>query len=343
MSFRVAIVGCGYFSRFHRDAWRRAPDVRVVGVCDADRGKAEAGAAELADAQVFVDLERMLDSVRPQLLDIVTPPATHQAIVDAAGKRKVDVVCQKPVADDLAQARAVVDTAERHGISIVVHENFRFMPWFREAKRLVDAGALGTILNVTFRLRPGDGQGPNAPYLSRQPYFKDQKRFLIHETGIHLVDVFRYLVGEITGVFARLKRVNPIIAGEDAGVVVFDFASGAMGVFDGNRHVDHPADDTRMTNGVMFLEGTGGTLRLDGFGNLFLKPHGKAERPHAYAWEDRGYGGDCVFHQCLHALAHLRDGAPVFNDGRSYLRNIAIEEAIYRSNQEARFIETKGE
>jgi D-apiose dehydrogenase len=297
----------------------------------------------MADAEVFVDLERMLDAVRPQLLDIVTPPATHQAIVAAAGKRKVDVVCQKPLADDLCPGRAVVETAARHGIRLVVHENFRFMPWFREAKRLVDAGTLGTILNITFRLRPGDGQGPNAPYLSRQPYFKDQKRFLIHETGIHLVDVFRYLVGEITGVFARLKRVNPIIAGEDAGIVVFDFASGAMGVFDGNRHVDHPADDTRMTNGVMFLEGSGGTLRLDGFGNLFLKPHGKAERPHAYAWEDRGYGGDCVFHQCLHALAHLRDGAPVFNDGRSYLRNIAIEEAIYRANEEARFIETKGE
>ena len=43
-------------------------------------------------------------------------------------------------------------------------------------------------------------------------------RFLIHETGIHLIDVFRYLLGEITGVFARLRRINPVIKGEDAGL-----------------------------------------------------------------------------------------------------------------------------
>jgi predicted dehydrogenase len=343
MSFPVAIVGCGYFARFHREAWSRVSDVEIVGVCDGDRGKAEVAAAELPAAQAFTNVERMLDATHPRLLDIVTPPATHLELVEAAGRRRIDVVCQKPLADNLAGARAIVESAERHGIRLVVHENFRFMPWFREARRLVDADVLGTILNVTFRLRPGDGQGPNAPYLSRQPYFKDQKRFLIHETGIHLVDVFRLLAGEIVGVFARLRRFNPTIAGEDAGIVVFDFASGAMGVFDGNRHVDHPADDTRMTNGVMFLEGTGGTLRLDGFGNLFLKPHGRDERLHPYAWTDRGYGGDCVFHQCLHALAHLRDGAPVVNDGRDYLRNIAIEEAIYRSNEESRFIRTTGE
>ena len=94
-----------------------------------------------------------------------------------------------------------------------------------------------------------------------------------------------------------------------------------------------------MTNGVMFVEGTGGTIRLDGFGRLFLKPHGGEEAEHAYAWEDRGFGGDCVFHQVRHIVDHLLTGSPLVNDGRAYLRNFAIEEAIYRSNREARFIE----
>ena len=51
-----------------------------------------------------------------------------------------------------------------------------------------------------------------------------------------------------------------------------------------------------------------------------------------------GYGGDCVYQQTLHAVAHLIDGAPLMNGGRAYLRNIAIEEAIYRSDREARFL-----
>ncbi|MBL8701827.1 MAG: Gfo/Idh/MocA family oxidoreductase [Alphaproteobacteria bacterium] len=338
MSFRVAIAGCGYFARYHRDAWRRLDGIAVTGVCDIDPARAAAAAAEFPGAAAFVDLDTMLDRAQPHVLDIVTPPATHLAAVDAAGRRGIDAICQKPLADDLAGARAIVAAAERHGIRLVVHENFRFMPWFAEARRVIESGALGTVLNIAFRLRPGDGQGPNAPFLARQPYFKDLPRFLVHETAIHLVDAFRMLLGEVTGVFARLRRYNPAIRGEDAGIVVIDFASGALGVIDANRHLDHPADDTRLTMGVMHLEGTRGSLRLDGFGRLFFKPHGEPERPHDYAWTDRGFGGDCVHRQITHALAHLRDGAPVVNDARSYLRNIEIEEAIYLAADERRFV-----
>ncbi len=337
MTLTVAIAGCGYFSRFHQDAWSRIDRARVVAIADADRAKAEAAAAPFPQAQIFTDAAEMIASVRPGVIDIVTPPATHLPLVAAAADAGVPVICQKPLAPTYAEAIALVETTERSGTPLIVHENFRFMPWFREARRLLDAGALGTPLNITFRLRPGDGQGPDA-YLARQPYFQSMPRFLIHETGIHLVDVFRFLLGEITGLFARLKRFNPVIAGEDAGIVVFEFASGALGTFDGNRHVDHPAEDTRMTNGVMFLDGTGGTLRLDGYGRLFLKPHGSDEREHTYTWENRGYGGDCVYHQMLHAVAHLADGMPLMNGGRAYLRNFEIEEAIYRSDREARFL-----
>jgi predicted dehydrogenase len=334
---RVALVGCGYFARFHRDGWARLDGAELVALCDRDPARLAAAGAEHPGAAPFTDVAAMLDAVRPDLLDIATPPETHLALVEAAAARGINMVCQKPLADDHGRAVEIVAAAERAGVTLAVHENFRFMPWFQEAKRLADAGTLGRVLAISFRLRPGDGQGPDA-YLSRQPYFQKQPRFLIHETGIHLIDVFRTIAGEVTGVFARLKKMNPVIAGEDAGYVVFDFASGAQGLFDGNRHVDHPADDTRMTNGVLLVEGTGGTLRLDGYGRLFLKPHGGAEAEHRYPWEDRGYGGDCVYRQQAHLLAHFASGAPLVNSGRDYLRNIEIEEAIYRSDREARFI-----
>jgi predicted dehydrogenase len=337
MSFTVALAGCGYFSRFHQDAWSRIDGVRVVGLADRDPAKLASAGALFPEAERFADAAAMLAATHPDLIDIVTPPATHLELVGAAAARGIPIVCQKPVAPSWAEAVEVVETAERAGVPLVIHENFRFMPWFAEAKRLLDAGAVGQPLNISFRLRPGDGQGPDA-YLARQPYFQTMPRLLIHETGIHLVDVFRFLLGEITGVFARLRRLNPRINGEDAGYVIFDFASGAAGLFDGNRLVEHPAADTRMTNGVMLLEGTGGTIRLDGYGRLFVRPHGGTEAEHAYRWEDRGYGGDCVFLQTRHIVDHFRRGTPVANDGRAYLRNFAIEEAIYRSDREARFI-----
>ena len=362
---RVAVIGCGYFARFHLDAWRRLP-VRLVAVCDEDRAKAEAamspsstlaaaGGAGGNSAQpftapaptlprstgagaVFTDAAAMLDAVRPDFVDIVTPPATHLALVRLCAERGIPAICQKPLAPDWPTAVEVVETAERAGIPLLVHENFRFMPWFAEAARLAHGGAIGEPLDISFRLRSGDGQGPDA-YLSRQPYFRTMRRFLVHETIIHLIDVFRMIFGEVAGVFARFRTLNPAIVGEDAATILFAFADPRRsGVVDGNRLIDHPSDDPRMTNGVLLVEGTGGQLRLDGHGRLFLRPHRGEEREHPYAWENRGYGGDCVFRQCEAALAHLRDGAPVPNLARAWLRNMDIEEAIYRSAAEGRFV-----
>jgi D-apiose dehydrogenase len=338
MTLSVAIVGCGFFSREHQRAWSRVREARVVALADADPAKACAAAEAFPGAQVFADAETMLDAVRPDVVDIVTPPATHRALVAAAARRGIAAICQKPLAPTLAEAQALVEEVERAGATLIIHENFRFMPWFQEARAILDRGLLGAPLGIFFRLRPGDGQGTQA-YLGRQPYFQSMERFLVHETAIHFIDVFRFLMGEVTAVFARLKRFNPAIAGEDAGVIVFDFQGEATGLFDGNRLVDHPSEDARMTMGIMFLEGTGGTLRLDGYGRLFLKPHGGEEREHPYAWTNAGYGGDCVLRQIEHIVAHLVDGAPVFNTGRDYLRNVEIEEAVYRSDAEKRLVE----
>jgi D-apiose dehydrogenase len=330
MVLKVAVAGTGYFSQFHFDGWARLPEVKLVAVCSLDpAGLVDAAARYLIPRQ-FAEVGAMLDATEPDLLDIVTPPAAHRSILEEAARRGVGVICQKPLGGELASARAMVRIAEEAGITFIAHENFRFQPWYREARRLIDQGALGEMQNVGFRLRPGDGQGPRA-YLERQPYFQRMPRFLIHETAIHMIDTFRFLLGEMSGVFARLRRLNPHIEGEDAGLVLFDFASGAAGVFDGNRLVDFVADDPRLTMGEMLLEGAGGTLRLDGFGRLWLKPHKGAERAHAYEWQNRGYGGDSVRALQRHVVAHLLDGAPLENTGAAYLRNLEIEEAIYRS------------
>jgi predicted dehydrogenase len=330
MTLKVAVVGSGYFSQFHFDAWRRLPGARLVAVCSLEPASLVEAAARHLIPRQFAEVGQMLDAVQPDLLDIVTPPAAHLAVLAAAAERGVDLICQKPLGGDLASARAMVRRAEEAGITLAVHENFRFMPWYREARRLIEAGALGRLLNLGFRLRPGDGQGPRA-YLERQPYFQEMPRFLIHETAIHLIDVFRYLCGEVAAVFAHLRRLNPAIRGEDAGHVLFDFASGAAGLFDGNRLTGFAAANPRLTMGEMWLEGEAATLRLDGDGRLFLQPYRGAEREHAYAWQNQGYGGDCLLALQRHVLAHLAHGAPLENAGRTYLRNLEIEEAIYRS------------
>ncbi len=328
----VAVVGAGYFSQFHCDAWRRIPEAVLSALVDPKPGNAEAMAERFAIPEVQESLDALLAKNRPDIVDIVTPPSTHRTLVAKACRHAALVICQKPLAPTLEEAREIVHAAQEADCPLVVHENFRFQPWYREAKILLDTGRLGRVDAVCFRLRPGDGQGPNA-YRDRQPYFQQMPRFLIFETAIHFVDTFRFFLGEVCAVTARLRRLNPAIVGEDAGYVIFEFESGAGGLFDGNRLVDHEAKDCRLTMGEMRLEGSEGVLRLDGDGRLWLKPRGKPEAAHAYAWDDRGFGGDCVYRLKRHVVDHMTRSAPLENTGAAYLRNMEIVEAIYQSHE----------
>jgi predicted dehydrogenase len=328
---RVAGVGAGYFSQFHLQGWRAIPEVELVGWCDRE-------VARVKGVRAFGSVEEMIDEAKPDLVDIVTPPETHLELVRAAGERGLPVICQKPLAPSFAEAQAIVDLAEKANTTLVVHENFRWQPWYREARRLIDEGRFGKIHAVAFRLRPGDGQGPRA-YLDRQPYFQKMPRLLVHETAIHWIDTFRFLVGEVNAVFASLKKRNPIIAGEDSGYLLFDFENGATGLFDGNRLNDHVAHNPRRTMGEMWLEGAAGVLRLDGDARLWWKPHGGPEAEHRY---DRGpddaFGGGCCAALQAHVVRGFLEKSPMENTGRSYLTNLRIEEAVYRSSAEGRRI-----
>ena len=335
---RVAGIGAGYFSHFHYDAWHRLADATLVGIYNRTRAKADEMALRVGGVATFDDVDRLLDEARPDLVDIITPPETHLDMIEACAKRGIAMVCQKPFTPTLETARRAVEIAEAAGVPLLIHENYRWQPWYRETKKLLNAGRLGTVHNITFRLRPGDGQGPRA-YLDRQPYFQTMPRLLIHETAIHVIDTFRYLLGEVSGVTARLRRLNPAIAGEDAGLVLFDFTGGAAGVFDGNRLVDHAAQNRRLTLGEMWIEGEHAVLRLDGDGGLHLREHGSNDEAHwSHSWDNVGFAGDSVFAMQAHFLAHLSRGAAVENTGRDYLRNIEIEEAVYRSAEEGRYV-----
>ncbi len=327
----VAVVGAGYFGSFHLDAWSRMDGISLAGLCEPDEARAQEMAATYDGLAHFTDPLAMVEAVRPDLVDITAPPTAHLDLIEALAPRVEHIICQKPFCGDLAGARRAIEVAAGHGCKLAVHENIRYQPWNREAKRLMEAGAIGQPYQITFRLRPGDGQGKGA-YLERQPYFQTMPRFLVHETAIHWVDTFRYLMGEVRAVHAHLTRLNPAIAGEDAGIVLFDFENGTRGLFDGNRLVDHAAQNRRLTMGEMWIEGSAGVLRLDGNGRLWLRGHGEnAEVEQHFEWRDHLFGGDCVYLTCQATVQAWRRGDSPETEAGAYIRNQELEEAIYAS------------
>lgn len=331
-SVKVGVVGLGYFSQFHLKAWHSIKGATLVGVTDLDRNKASTIGKQYG-CSGFTDISQMLAAHPVDIVDIVAPPIAHKAIVQRVAAPNRLIICQKPFCESLEQAQAMVDFADSVNSRLIIHENFRFQPWFRALKEQLDATLLGTVFQCRFSLRTGDGRGQDA-YLNRQPSFQSMPRFLFHETGVHYVDVFRWLFGEVVSVYADTRRLNPAIRGEDAGVFILDHQSGTQSIFDGNRLMDHATDNTRRTLGEMTIEGEAGTVRLDGYGNLYFRAFGErdsSELPVNQPIDETSFGGGCVTALIEHAVQAYTTHGVYENEAKDYLTVMRTVEAAYKS------------
>ena len=329
---RGVVLGAGYFSRFQYEAWARIPEVEIVAVVNRDVAKAREAAARhgIPRACAWSDLAAMLEAEKPDFVDIITPPETHLEAARLAATRGIAIICQKPIAPTFAECVAIVETARRAGVRLMIHENFRWQPWYREMRRLLDAGTLGELFSINIRTRLGDGWQEDA-YLARQPFFREYPRLFCYETGVHFLDTFRYLGGEISSVYTRFQKRNPAIVGEDAAQIVCGFASGATAILDASRYNESDAADPRYTFGLVRLDGRKGHVELDLAGNLTLKLLGQPAHFLDYPHTREGFAGDCVYAIQRHFVDCMASGAPFENTGEDYLKSTALMEACYRS------------
>jgi predicted dehydrogenase len=333
-----AIIGAGYFSHFHMEAWGRIENVNICAVADLDIEKAKVFAKRFGISRYYNNLLDLINEEKPEFMDIATPPATHLDIIQSLIPFSIPVICQKPIAHTKEEAYKLVKLCSENGVKLMIHENFRFQPWHREIKKLLNERTIGDIHFINFRMRMGDGWQEDA-YLKRQPYFRTMKRLLIYETGIHFIDLFRLLIGEIDSVYARLVKYNKDIIGEDAGVVHFNFVNGVYGVFDANRYNEDTSVNPRYTFGTCLIDGSKGSIRLYGDGKITLQKLGNKEVVHHYDHMDKNFAGDCVFATQNHFIDALQNDLPFETSGEYYLKNIDIQEAIYQSSKYKKVIQ----
>jgi predicted dehydrogenase len=320
---RGAIAGCGFFSQFHVDGWRRmADEVEIVAACDPQLDRARAVAP-----RAYEDAVEMLDREKLDFVDIATRPDTHAALARMAAERGLAAICQKPMAPTFAEARQMAATAEASGARLMIHENWRWQPWYREVARRVAAGEIGAPVTYRFRIRRRDGLGPEC--YPAQPYFRQMPRLLIYETMVHPIDTARFLFGEIETVYARTARRNPLIAGEDMSQLILAHAGGLGGIADGHRFLDVAPDSPPL--GDAQFEGEDGSLAVTGAGDVL--------RGGQVVWKNSvtaGYRGDSVRATQQHFVDCLRSGRPFETSAADYLRTFAVVEAAYRSAESHR-------
>ncbi|CAM3429163.1 Gfo/Idh/MocA family protein [Zobellia roscoffensis] len=326
-------IGAGYFGQFHFEAWQRIDEVEIVGVCDAVKERAEEIVKTYGFKKAYANVEEMFRLEKPDFVDIITPPESHLELCKLAVAHNIDIICQKPLAPTLEEARKIESLIAASNVRMMVHENFRFQPWHRELKKLLETNVIGDKLHtINLRMRMGDGWQTDA-YMNRQPYFREMERLLIYETGIHFIDVFRYLAGEITEVYAKLRTLNSNIKGEDFAWVHFDFENGGLGFLDANRYNENTSEDPRLTFGAVLIEGDKGSLRLYDDGKITIQLLGENEKEHEYSFNNQNFSGDCVFATQHHFVLNLISETPFETDVSNYIPNILVLEKIYESSK----------
>jgi len=314
---RGALIGCGFFGRIQNEAWLRTPGVEIVAACDPvlDRARAVSPAA-------FADAREMLRSTDLDFVDIATRPDSHLDLLRLAADYRLPAICQKPLAGSLEDGRAIAALVASSGVPVMVHENWRWQPWYRESRRLIADGAIGRPICYHFRIRQRDGLG-EAPY-PNQPYFREMPRLLILETLVHPIDTARYFFGDVGSIHARTRRLNPLIQGEDRAVLTLRHVSGVDGVIDGHRFLDPDPPGPAMGDAI--LEGDAGHLRISAPGEIFLNGASVFNPPSL-----AGYKGDSARAVQMHFLECLRRGSEMESSVANYWNTFAAVEAAYRS------------
>ena len=323
-------MGAGYFSRFQYEAWTRIPEVEIAALYNRTESKARELMARYGVPAYYPNWREMIDREKPDFVDLITPPETHEEMCAYAASRGVHIICQKPLAPAFDQSRRIVETAKAAGVRFMVHENWRWQPWYRKIKEIQRAGAIGEFTHLYFRMRMGDGWGENA-YLDRQPFFRDYPRLLIYETGVHFIDTFRYLLGEVTEVFANLRRLNPVIDGEETGQVFFRFAGGATAILDANRYNEVESPSPRFTFGALRIDAMGGHLTMDTESNIRLKPLGRDGCQVDYPRANVNFCGDCVYFLQRHFVDCMLSAQEFESNGEDYLKTLRVVDAVYES------------
>ncbi len=324
-----AIIGTGFFAQFHADAWARIPGVRVAAVADPAVERAREFAARWGVPSVYGDAEEMLAAERPDFVDIVTRPDSHLPLVRLAADHRIPIICQKPMAPTVEECREMVEVTGRADVRLVIHENWRWQPWYREIQRMGSSGVFGHPYYLAVFMRTGDGRGAE-PY-QVQPYFRQMPRFLIYETLVHFLDTLRFLGGEIARLSCTTDRLNPVIAGEDAAIIELRFLSGARGLIDANRIAGQAPPPVAF--GEFRMEGDRGAVRMLPDGTLLVTEYGSPERVQAFEKPETGYKGDSVLGMQTHFVECLRSGRPAESEAAEYMKTVSLVEACYRSSQ----------
>lgn len=232
--YTVGVIGLG-FGRSHIPAFQ-ANGCKVVAVCQRNRAQAQKIADLYGVPAVYERWEDLLEKARPEIVVVATPPHVHKPIVLQAIAQGAHVLCEKPVAMNAADAKAMVEAAARAKRTAMTGFNWRSPAAFQRFHAMVEEGFLGRLLHVQVRYMFGRFADESAPATWRMD-LEQAGAGTMGDAGVHAIDFVRWNFGEITRVAAQTSIAYPARSvhgaakpadAEDVCQILAELASGAQ-------------------------------------------------------------------------------------------------------------------
>ena len=326
---RVGVVGCGFFAENHLAAWTQIEGVTLSAVCDLDIAKARSAAERYGAKSFFANAADLLDSGEIDFVDIATTMRSHVKLVGLAADRGMPVIVQKPLAPSFAECLSIIDRCKAAKVPFMVHENTRFLRPVRKVREIIESGSLGTLTWGRIAFRTGHD------IYGKQPYLAQEDHFVLLDLGVHMLDVARFLFGEVDRLYCRSQSIKPGIRGEDMATTVLSHANGATSVVECSYASPiHPDPFPELT---LQIEGTRGSLRLEPGYALTSFSDGNVRKfdvsPKLFSWSTPPWHGtqESVHAIQQHWIKCLREGKEPETSGADSRKTYELVFGAYES------------
>lgn len=341
---RAGIIGLGV-GKAHAEGYQNSPDAELVALCDMNEERLQKSATDWKVAEQYTDYHKMLAEAQLDIVSVCLPNALHAEASIAALEAGVNVICEKPMAISVDQAKAMVETAKRCDRQLMVSYNYRYRPDSQWMRQVVQAGKLGTIYhaNVSWRRETGiPGWGVfGSKTLSGGGALID--------LGVHVLDLGFWMMdfpavktisAEVRSVFGKrgaktwraLDGKIPSFEVEDGGIAFLRLENGVSMIVNVTwaEHTHPQEDDFRVE-----LQGSEGTaiLHVRNYGmqdtlRFYTEIEGQAVTTTPSVRFDGVRG-----HQALvrDLAASIRAGKPPATTGQQGLFGVQILQALYES------------
>jgi UDP-N-acetyl-2-amino-2-deoxyglucuronate dehydrogenase len=329
---RFALVGCGRISKRHSELLgeNQIKGAGLVAVCDKVLSKAEAISSKYG-VPAYSCYHEMMQSEKVDVVVILTESGVHAANTIDLAKYGAHIVVEKPMALTLADADAMIEACDRHGVKLFVVKQNRFNVPVVQLRNALEHGRFGKLIMGTVRVRWCRPQA----YYDQDPW----RGTWAYDGGVltnqasHHVDLLEWMMGDVESVFAKSKQALADIEAEDTAVVMLKFKNGALGVIEATTAI-RPKD----LEGSISVLGETGSVEIGGFAVNEMKTWNFSEMtdedesviekysvnpPNVY-----GFGHQAYYE---HVVDCIQNKTPQLVDGLKGRKSLELINAIYES------------